>query len=1048
MEPKELTPPFTIYNASAGSGKTFLLVQKYLAVLLKAEQPSFFHRLLALTFTNKAVFEMKFRILEALNVFCKSEALEQNAMAKMLCEELQMNYATLRTKAKTIIDAILHDYGAFDIITLDRFTHRVIRTFAKELGLRYDFEVALNEKPLLQATVNDIIEKVGRDEDLSRLLRAFTFDKMDVEGSTNWDLKKSLYEVARLLLKENDRKFLNSFLTTNALEKKQQAAFLSEEKSKGKTCLIALGKETMLLLHENGLSVSDFYLGTIYKKFDLLSNGNWDKFDSGTWGENLKNNTKLYKKTTPEHNKSTIDALWPTLLATFEKANALLQRLRLMDDIEKTRVPLGLLSQLAKTLDERQKKYNKLLLATFNERIKKEVLNNPTPLIYERLGENYRHYFIDEFQDTSTLQWENLIPLLSASAESLDAQGAPGSILLVGDPKQSIYRWRGGNVDQFISLLGKKNPFSIEKELRSLAKNYRSHSAIVAFNNTLFSLLPSLLEHDENKALFGEKAHQSPVVENEGYVRLNLFSEQEEKSHEACVVESIRRCYDLGTSHSDMAILVRTKDQGICMAKALSEDNIPFVSSESLLLAEAPSIQFLIALMSTHQFPDEAYYKKEMLRFLYPFTDQNTSKHEFLKQQLDRSISSFLTSHSYAFSLSTFEHSSLFTAIEKAVHSFPLLSHNDPYVMAFLDLLFEFDKEEKNDLSAFLNRWEEEGKNTTLSMGDQPAGVRILTIHKAKGLEFPVVFFPYADIKIHKRFNEKVWLDTSSFFEKNYPLSWIRFTKQLQHYGEVGEQAYHNKLKEQEIDAWNVFYVATTRAAEQLHLFAEIENAKDYSYVSLFEALLQAEGKHFESGIFEWGTMPPQKEGKQKAETIENSPSFHTTKALSYTDRLLLQKQSQNEKNNQRLYGILIHDLLARIFYADQIAVVLEEGIQFGEITAAQAKQLLPVFDAVMKSPSLAAYYSPQYRILNEHPLLVEGKNIVRPDRIAFNDDEAVVIDYKTGEPKAEHHQQVQMYCKQVTAALKKSTKGFLVYLPEEKVQGKKPVEIISIATE
>ena len=433
----ETIAPFQLYQASAGAGKTFLLVQQYLAKLLSSEQEDRFHRMLALTFTNKAVFEMKFRILQQLHYFAHTQDdISEHPMGEVLLHQLNLPPQELRRRAEINLRLILHDYAAFDIITLDSFTHRVIRSFAKDLGLAYNFEVELQSDRILEKVVEEVIDAVGKDAQLTTLLETFTFQKMDDVDVSSWDLKANLMDAAKLLLKENDREEIKRFIQTKKHTVDEQYRILLTKKETIKQALIELGKNLLEQLSDAGLVAGDFNRGTLYKRFENLSKGDFKKYDEGKLHENLLAGKNIHKAKTPEAAKAQIEILLPTFLASYEEGLVLYRQWQLLNDILKQWIPLNLLAVLARTLDAYQTQSNRVLLSTFNERIAKEILWQPSPYIYERLGENYRHYFLDEFQDTSSLQWNNLIPLIKSSIESQLESGHTGSLLLVGDPKQ------------------------------------------------------------------------------------------------------------------------------------------------------------------------------------------------------------------------------------------------------------------------------------------------------------------------------------------------------------------------------------------------------------------------------------------------------------------------------------------------------------------------------------------------------------------------------------------------------------------------------------
>ena len=487
---QDIPAPFQIFNASAGSGKTFLLVQQYLTKLLSSRTDEKFNRMLALTFTNKAVFEMKYRILLQLQNLASQDPLDQaNPMGKILLETLEISPQELQQRAKRSLQIILHDYAAFDVITLDSFMHRVIRTFARDLGLSYNFDVTLEVDDFLEEIIDRVLDRVGEAPDLTRILEQLTFEKMDDEATTSWELKKNLIDAAKLLLNENDRTQIQRIALLSPSKKKQQQEFLQYKYNSLVVELTTIGETALKFFKEHGLEAAHFNRKTLYNRFLKLSKGAFDGFDAGQLYQNMQEGKPLYPKKVDGEVQQSINRLSGQIIGYFEKALNLFFQWQLIKDIKKQWIPLNLVTSLSRELEDYQNETNKVLLSTFNERIANEILLQPTPYIYERLGENYRHYFLDEFQDTSSLQWKNLIPLIETAITSLNEDNRSGSLLLVGDPKQSIYRWRGGDVNQFIDLTEEGSPFQIEKKVNHLAINYRSAQSIVAFNNVLYQCL-------------------------------------------------------------------------------------------------------------------------------------------------------------------------------------------------------------------------------------------------------------------------------------------------------------------------------------------------------------------------------------------------------------------------------------------------------------------------------------------------------------------------------------------------------------------------------
>ena len=1044
---QDIPAPFQILNASAGSGKTYLLVQKYLIKLLSGRPDEYFNRLLALTFTNKAVFEMKYRILLQLHDLTIVDIKqEKDSMKETLMTSLSITSDELRHRAERCLQTILHDYAAFDVITLDSFTHRVIRTFAKDLGLAYNFDVVIEDEDMLVEIVDRLLNQVGVVPELTKTLEEFTYEKMEDDAVSSWELKQNLMSAAKLLLNENDRIQIQRIANLSALERTNQQDFLKQKQNTIVLELKEMGVEMLRLIKTNGLEAVHFSNKTLYNRFFKLSNGDFKGFDQGQLYQNMLDGKPLYPKRVPADIQQCIDSLSTEILKRFEKALKLFFQWLLIKDIKKQWIPLNLVTSLSNQLEAYQNETNKVLLSTFNGRIAKEILGQPTPYIYERLGENYRHYFLDEFQDTSSLQWQNLIPLIETALLSLNEDDRTGSVLLVGDPKQSIYRWRGGDVNQFINLIESEPPFQVPKNVHQLATNYRSAKSIVTFNNALYQCLPNYLIYSENKSLFGQRAMQKVFSKAQGYVNLTFFPDNpsfEENPYTKRIIAAINQCKQKGYGLGDMVVLVRNKKQSALIAKDLAIANIPTITNTSLRLEANMQVKFLASLVQLYFNSDNLEVKKEHLSFLYPFSASKDDLHQYLLKYISQDIEKFWKEEGIVFTFDIFDHRSIVRVLEQASFLFPGIEIGDPYVKAFLDLAFDFSQTNQADALSFLEFWELKKVTQSLSVPEESVGVRILTIHQSKGLEFPVVFFPYADNLIHSNHQEKVWLSTQSLLGDHLPLAWVSYSKRLLNYGEEGEKTYHRKMREEEMDAWNVFYVATTRASEQLYLFVNDKNKERESYVRvLYDLIPDIKIENDTETSYVWGE-PIQKTVKQKVNDRKSDNIQQIQSVYPYEQKLVLQMPRSNTIEDARIWGLRVHDLLGKINYQDEIESVLTEAYMQGEVSKHEKTALLSLFNELTTHKKLSRFYSRAYKVLNEKSILVPKQNILRPDRVGLGEKEAYIIDYKTGKKEAKHSSQVLNYAKWVEDITQKTVKVFLVYLD---LENDKPLEIVEIS--
>jgi len=687
-------PSFTIYNASAGSGKTFTLVKEYLKILFKSNNPEHFKRILAITFTNKAVAEMKDRIIETLKQFSDKAILDKpNSMFSAICEELQIESFTLHTKSEKLLNTILHNYAAFDISTIDGFTHRLIRTFAYDLKLPLNFEVELDQEALLNEAVDSLISKAGTDEALTKILVDFAIEKADDDKS--WDVSYDFNKIAKLLVNENDIPFIDTLRGKTLDNFKELKTQLKKDITLLEASIIENSKTVLTLIEEAGLQYTDFSGSYLPKHFDNLSNTKFDiNFEAG-WQLDIENKT-LYPKRVSNEIASVIEQIQPQIASAYNETKKAVFHYKFLKAFYKNVTPLSVLNVINNELKTLKEDQNKMLISEFNSIISNEIKNQPTPFIYERLGEKFKHYFIDEFQDTSVLQWENLIPLLDNSLAT-----EMGSTMLVGDAKQAIYRWRGGKAEQFIGLFNDENPFQIKKQVENLPTNYRSFKEIIEFNNAFFKFLSSLVFTNKEYQNLYKNAHQNSFLEETGYVELSFLDIDREDDRDVMfsesVLKTIQKCVENGYRLEDVCVLVRKKKEGVAIANYLSQHHIPIISSETLLLSNSPEVVFVNNLMALLIQPKNNEIKVAALNYLTSlFNIEN--KHDFFCNHLNLSISELFKSfeffHVYIDGNNLLQ-LPLFDLAETIVRSFNLVKTSNAYVQFYLDAVLDFSQKKR-----------------------------------------------------------------------------------------------------------------------------------------------------------------------------------------------------------------------------------------------------------------------------------------------------------------------------------------------------------------
>jgi ATP-dependent exoDNAse (exonuclease V) beta subunit len=997
---------FKIYDASAGSGKTYTLTREYLKIVLSS--PKSFKKILAITFTNKAVNEMKNRILESLFYFSRTKDLK-NASPLFLdiMGDLKLNLETLRNRAKLTLKDILHNYAFFDVSTIDKFTHRLIRTFARDLKLPQNFEVVLDNDILLGEAVDRLIGKAGNDKQLTQVLIEFALEKID--DNKSWDIAFDLKKIGTLLFNEThayhiknlENRTLDDFI---GLKKHIRSEIKSLEK---KAVLFAF--DALEIIKASGLEANDFPRETLPNHFKKISTSEFDPYklynnkleDHLLEGKILKSGIQLPSMEIPGN-----------LLTVYRGIKEILYHRAFLRNVYANIVPLTVLNAINQEVKSIQTERDQLSISEFNSIISKEIKNQPAPFIYERLGEKYRHYFIDEFQDTSEMQWDNLTPLIDNALA-----GESGSLFLVGDAKQAIYRWRGGKAEQFLNLINLTvNPFVVSPTIESLPKNYRSLEEIVKFNNSFFKSTSPFLNNEMYNTLFEKGNEQELNSQNGGLVKITFLEKEEDRNGDELychkVLEHIRELLEKEYRFEDICILTRKRKHGILLADFLMRQNIPIVSSETLLLASNPKVGFLVNLLSYANQPGDLETSYQILYFL---AGDMSGKHSFIATHLENPT--FLLQEEYDFNLEELNRLSVYDGLEYAIRQFRLAEKSDAYIVNLLDFALETEHKEESGISAFLSHWEKKKEKLSITAPTAYNAVQIMTVHKAKGLEFPIVIFPYANSYIYEEIDPKLWLPVKKDRFNGFSEVLISKKKEITEYGEAATTLFNEEQYKLELDTFNILYVALTRAIKGLYVISEKDftskgEHKTDRYSGLFIHFLKEKGIWQEnSSEYLFGTLslPTTKNGPQRLE--ENIPYKY-----SYKDRAgfrILTKSGMlwdTEREAAILRGNLIHYILGKIETQEDLEATFDHLIQNGDIEKNEANYLKAMVHKVIYHPKLLNYYSKGNIVKNEKDIISKNGTILRPDRVILRDNKATIIDYKTGKKNTKYHEQLYVY--------------------------------------
>lgn len=992
---------------------------------------------------------MKDRIIRSLKELSNPVEGAVSPMAFALKEELQLDTLTLATRSANVLRAILHNYTDFAIGTIDSFTHRIVRAFAHDLRLPVNFEVETDADKLIREAVDILIGKIGEDEKLTELLVRFSARKADEEKT--WQIERELREIGKELVQEEgarnaellDNLSIASFMEINEKLEKSRKNF------EGKIALIA--KEAMGMIFNAGLSIDDFSYGKngIAGRFFSYSKGEIDKL-----GDVNKNIEKLFqggKWTAGKVSKtaeSAVNSIQPALEILWKKLEVLKEdeypayvfHKMLLQNI----YAIAVLNEIKKIIFTFRTEQNILHISEFNRIISRIVFAEPVPFIYERLGEKYSNYLIDEFQDTSVVQWQNLLPLIENSLAGNFFN------MLVGDGKQAIYRWRGGEVEQFAKLPNvidpSKNPLIKEREqslVRNfgelhLGKNFRSKSEIVQFNNLFFRFLSEKLGI-ASKVIY-DKLEQEFVAEKAGgYIRIEELEQDEEEKNKIYIdktLEQVKALQTEGWAYADIAILVRTNNEGALIAGALIENKIPVLSSDSLLLKQSAIVSFMVSILRCIDFPGDELAGAQVLEYLVSTKRIQFPLHECLKQfnEARNNLQEVLTKNNLPLDLLRCSRLPIYQRCEEIITCFNLGAQADSYLVFFLDEILNYTNSRSKDKTDFFAYWEDRSKNASVVVPAGMNAVTVMTIHKSKGLEFPVVILPFANWKIDKH-NGKKWISFSDPEIPELQTALIPLTQELQKtpFADVYEEERDKTL----LDALNVLYVGMTRPEQRLYVFTELIEKESASVSFFFKSALERMNISFVDHVAEIGKISPPEQRKEKEIVCVRPASIQSH---TWENRVQIRSTSSDHWDvedalGSRDKGNLLHAILAGISTIHDIDAAIEKAIQDGLTDAKEGTTLAILLAQLIRLPELASCFSGEGKLRRETELLLPDGKRLRPDRVIENPKETIILDYKTGEPHARYKKQLDGYADVLKEMGYSNIKKKIVYTETLKVE-------------
>ncbi|HAJ99804.1 MAG TPA: hypothetical protein DCM62_07250 [Bacteroidales bacterium] len=1065
---------FKVYKSSAGSGKTYTLVKEYLKIVLI--HPQRVRNILAITFTNAAAAEMKSRIigeLEGITTLSGSAPSEKsrillNKILDELNKESSQEFAEelLVKNAAIVLTEILHNYSDFAISTIDSFVHRVVRAFAYDMGARSNFETELEANNLLKKAIDTMLSNLKKGDKTTDALSRYLVYQYDMGSSLN--IEKTLQNLGSTLFDEQTRPHLDKlgeFSVSNILTLQDQIhKRLSEIERMAQT----KASEALRLIHDSGLSQDVFYKKStgIYGYFKNLSEGRIaEKLLPSKTVISTINEGKWYAASTAPLVKAAVDGIAYHLSDSYfviaGRNQEVLQEYGMLVLARKFLLPVGLLGNIKQTLEELKNQKNVLFLSDFNQMIADSIRGEPVPYIYERLGERYSNFMIDEFQDTSVLQWHNLLPLI------INGLATNNITLLVGDAKQAIYRWRNGDVAQFANLpalsFNEENsavyrPYqdALERNYSGdpLETNFRTRKVIVEFNNGLFVSCAQLLQ-DPFKAIYLAAEQKHKPDSHGGYVEVAFLEKSnfEEKTFEEQMVwkvlATINRLVAAGHSYGDIAILCRSNNKGSFLARHLLDANIPVVSKESLLLGQSSEVIFFMALLrllvnrydtiaaldalyfvnAYCGIPEESSIHHKFVWAKEQAKDDNRATHDWL-----RAFDAYMESIGHTFRLENLRAMHLNAICQFVSEAFFVQNPPSTFVLFFQDVVFNFYQKHTPSVREFLYWWDEFGQKESIALPQGINAVQIATIHKSKGLEFPVVILPFFSLSGSTTERKQLWVAPNLPSIPDMPPVLVGISKKNLEETPF-ESEYVNEKNSSMLDRVNLAYVACTRAKDKLFVFAEevSQNQSEsnfnkvlYEYVKN-TGMAYHEGNSFSYGTFENAAGLQSKEG-YKHGMFEISKMYAGVPQLITTQPGVLTNR-EGALNKAQKRGMLLHKVLEKIATIDDVLPIVDSLIANAELQETDAREFKDNLHALLNDPLLAPCFSPKAKIKRESELFDSKGNMVRPDRVVFFPDRTVVIDYKTGEPAESHRLQMAIYSGLLAQMGYTQVQSMLVYI-------------------
>ena len=1068
-----MTKPLTVYKASAGSGKTFTLATEYIRLLV--EDPQSYRTILAVTFTNKATEEMKTRILSQLYGIWKGLP-ESDRYLQAIQEKTDLPTKTIRERAGIGLANLLHNYNYFRVETIDTFFQSVLRNMARELDLTTNLRIGLNDTQVEELAVDQMIEDLSTTDVILQWILKYIME--NISDDKSWNVISQIKKFGRTIFRDEYKE------VSQALEKKMtEPGFfddyttrLREIRDTAEERMKQIADSFFDTLDEEGLTIEDFAYGKtgLCSFFLKLRQGIFDESIVGKRvTDSLGDPTKWYKNSHPR--RELIHALADSTLGdimrlAIEERPRQWKRYKSADLTLRHLNQLRLLSSIEGKVREINETSNRFLLSNTQHLLHALIGESDSPFIFEKIGTQLEHVMIDEFQDTSTVQWQNFRVLL---AETMSH--AQGSSLIVGDVKQSIYRWRSGDWRLLNDI---EQQFSTQQiTTTSLKTNYRSDRNVITFNNLFFrnaANLEYLTQKELNEAAAEQLRRAYADVEqlipedrqSQGEVSIRLLpAEDYQEQTLQQIADIIGDLTAQGIPQRDIAILVRTNALIPIIAQYFMEQNpeVTIVSDEAFRLDASPAVNLLVLALRLITHPDDQLTKAAIVKLWHcDVLQEDTADHDLLLSTCDLDALLPDTFKGHFDDLVTIP---LYELVEHlyAVFTLERLNGQSAYVCAFYDQLADYVSENTASIDGFLKEWDESLSGKTIQ-SDVTEGVRIISIHKSKGLEFDYVICPFCDWQLEKQSGNILWCQPEEVPYNDLPIVPIDYS-QKQMMGTIYEQDYLQEHLQNTVDNLNLLYVAFTRARQGLYVLGRrkasgsrstlIEQCLPLVANELPEATLEGLEDEQQSIAFQYGTLL-HRSPKEKAGGNDNpflQPSEPLTVDFRHQESKVIFRQSnrsrdfvagEDEDDEQRRNyiqtGSVLHQIFSTIRTTDDIDDALRqlqfEGVIYDDhITADKITEMLR---KRLSNPKVADWFSSRWTLFNECTILsVEDGEVRehRPDRVMTDGHEWIVVDFKFGAPKPDYHDQVRAYMDLLASMGHTHITGYLWYVYSNQIE-------------